>query len=150
MEKLTLVLMLFISLLLLSSCGPDDDDANGVREETEQEENEDDSGDRRNLFRNWKSVDGFFTFDLSGGTFNNPRGRVFSLNSGELCRCTVVVNGTQDQGQIRISSCSYSGGGFGDPDCVNIWENNGLPYSFTQSDRSLKICGTPSSCRFFR
>ena len=149
MGKLFLIKMLFLSLLLIVSCGSDDDD-NGHVVREEEEERSDDNGTGIDLFRSWRSVDGLFIFDLSGASFNNTRGKIFRLNSGELCRCTLLVNGNQTSGKIRVSSCSYAGGGFGDPDCAEVWENNGLPYTYTKSGRRLLICEAPARCRNYQ
>ena len=150
MAGLILSKLLFLSFLFFSSCGSDDDDNGNALNEEEQEERNEDNGSEADLFSTWESVDGLFTFDFSGVSFKNPSGKIFRLNSGELCRCTVLVNGSQSSGKIRVSSCAYGGGGFGDPDCSSIWENNGLPFSYTKTGRRLQICEAPARCRNFR
>lgn len=109
----------------------------------------DGDGASKSIFAQWTRDDDTFSLDLTGSSFDVPFIINFTYASGELCSCTAIVSGSEAAGAATVSSCSYAGGGSGDPGC-SIWENGTAPYTYTKSGAALRLCDSISSCGNYR
>lgn len=116
------------------SCGSDnDDDDDGVQQAQEKD-----------LFSRWIRPDGFF-LDLRNGRFNIPFPMTFFFQSGASCQCNFIITGTQNSGEAQTSSCTYIGGGSGDPGCFQLNESA----TYTKDESELRVCD-PGGCESYR
>lgn len=106
-------------------------------------------GGSKSLFSQWTSTNGNFYFDITGQQFGFPFYMGFLFGTGEYCRCTVEVQGSESSGFVLIDDCTYVSGGNGDPGCVQF-ENGGTPYTYTKTGSTLSLCDSPGSCESYR
>lgn len=104
------------------------------------------SSNGKDLFNVWTRDDQALSFDIRGASFNITFDMSFALSTGETCICDTVISGNQSSGSVSVTSCSYDGGGSGDPDCAGLWENGGSAYTYSKSGNVLTLCNDPSDC----
>lgn len=98
----------------------------------------------KSIFSQWTRNDNLLSFDLTGQSFSTAFNMQFLLSTGELCQCVCFLIGSESSGTISVSNCTYQGGGSGDPNCPNLWENGGDPYDYTKSGVTLTLCDDPN------
>ena len=125
--------MLFLSFIFLS-CGSE---GSGGRDAPQQEE-------EKSIFSIWTRDDGF-SLNFEGARFNTSFVTTAIFADGAKCSCRGVISGAESLGAIKASSCSYIGGGSGDPGCV-FYDNNGVPYTYTKENSTLLFCSAPNDC----
>jgi hypothetical protein len=137
MKFLHIFFLIALPVLTTLSCGSDnDDDDDGS--DGRQSQNE------KDLFSRWTRADGFF-LDLRNGTFGVPFNFSFFYRDGAVCNCGLVLSGTQTSGEAQISSCTYAGGGAGDPGCFQL--NDSATY--TKDESELRVCDS-GGCGVYR
>ncbi len=134
MKKLSLILTLLFLSLIFVSCGKDGDNGDDAQNQEE-----------KSIFSKWTRDDGFF-LDFTGERFNAPFGMTVFISDGSTCNCRLVISGTESLGAVKVSSCSYTGGGSGDPGCAVLLENNTVPYTYTKENSTLLFCSAPNDC----
>jgi hypothetical protein len=93
----------------------------------------------KSLFSSWTAKDCSETLDLTAAYVGFSSAMVFKFTDGARCACTNTLCGTTASGSYLFTSCSYAGGGTGDPGCANLSGHGG---NFTASNTELVICDT--------
>ena len=133
MKKFRLILTALFFSYIFVSCGKDGSDGSDAQNQED-----------KSIFSIWTRDDGL-RLDFEGARFNIPFVTTAIFPDGAKCSCRGVISGAESLGAIKASSCSYIGGGAGDPGCV-FYENNGVPYTYTKENSTLLFCSAPNDC----
>ena len=136
MKKFSLILTVVFFPFIFVSCS----DSSGARSDPAPQEEEE-----KSIFGIWTSIDRSFTLDSSGGSFDTTINVIFRETSGEVCICRDIFSGTESSGTINELSCTYAGGGSGDPGCA---DDLGI-YTYTKAGGTLEVCDSRVRCQAF-
>ena len=125
-------LILFLLLIFVTSCGSDDGGS---------------SFPTKSIFSQWTSEDNTVSFDITGQSFGSAFSLSMIVGTGvKLVLAQALLMEMSPRGTISINNCSYTGGGSGDPNCPNLFENSSQPYSYTKTGLILRLCYANSTC----
>lgn len=125
-KKATLILGTVLALGLLGSgCGKDQTPAPS-----------------KDLFSVWTADDNSEIIDLRGMDFGVGMNMGLEAGTGERCYCSLAIGGTQASGTALLGSCTYTGGGSGDPGCAALNQ----AYTFTNSAAIFRLCNASNHC----
>lgn len=100
----------------------------------------------KSLFSSWTEASTGYVINLTGGSFGNTLPFTFILVNGAKCGCDVNLVGTEASGTYVVSSCQYTGGGPGNPNCSALNSNG----SYSKTGSTLKLCSSSgSSCETY-
>jgi hypothetical protein len=88
----------------------------------------------KNLFSTWTDSSNAFQIDMRQCAFGQTKTVSVAVVTGQTCTCQVLVQGTNDSGNMTFSSCSSS-------DCSSF----AGAATYTNSASGLKVCNS-SSC----
>ncbi len=101
----------------------------------------------KDLFSIWESEN--FAFDLRSSDFSSTSAVDILHYSGALCTCAGQISGDQREGFANLASCTYSGGGSGNPGCGSL-DNGGRAYSYIKAGATLRLCSSETDCVYYQ
>jgi len=120
-------ILLVLFAILLSACGKDGGSSSGGE-----------SCGSKALFSQWSYISqgNPIVLDLTGIVLNKPFLYQVVAGGGETCQMELTFTGTECTGVETVANSTYTGGGAGDPGCVNF---NGTE-TYTKSSSGLTLC----------
>ncbi len=92
------------------------------------------------LFSEWVEVGNTYKIDLRQASFGVISNATVTAVSGQACACQVMVQGSEQSGNISVSNCN------GVAQC-SLFNSTG---TYSRANGSLNICAAANNCQSFK